>query len=139
MQRNEVAESLKNKTSGGPDKLEIFKQSVANSAALIQLLQKGSSQSDLAKDSVDNAKLMFDLFPTEENRQKYGTAIAQQREVIESRKRSSQESLRPNASISVSSVASSFSDVSGSMESTSERKRTMRDLNDQFDTAEIYL
>jgi hypothetical protein len=139
MQRNEVAESLKNKTSGGPDKLEIFKQSVANSAALIQLLQKGSSQSDLAKDSVDNAKLMFDLFPTEENRQKYGTAIAQQREVIESRKRSSQESLRPNASISVSSVASSFSDVSGSMESTSERKRTMRDLNDQFDTAERYL
>jgi hypothetical protein len=139
MQRNEVAESLKNKTSGGPDKLEIFKQSVANSAALIQLLQKGSSQSDLAKDSVDNAKLMFDLFPTEENRQKYGTAIAQQREVIESRKRSSQESLRPNASISVSSVASSFSDVSGSMEWTSERKRTMRDLNDQFDTAERYL
>lgn len=139
MQRNEVAESLKNKTSGGPDKLEIFKQSVANSAALIQLLQKGSSESDLAKDSVDNAKLMFDLFPTEENRQKYGTAIAQQREVIESRKRSSQESLRPDASISVSSVASSFSDVSGSMESTSERKRTMRDLNDQFDTAERYL
>jgi hypothetical protein len=82
---------------------------------------------------------MFDLFPTEENRQKYGTAIAQQREVIESRKRSSQESLRPNASISVSSVASSFSDVSGSMEWTSERKRTMRDLNDQFDTAERYL
>ena len=138
MQRNEVADSMKTKTSGGPDKLEIFKQSVANSAALIQLLQKGSSQ-DLAKDSVDNAKLMFDLFPTEENRQKYGEAIAQQREVIESRKRSSQESQRPDASSSVSSVPSLVSDVSGSMESTSERKRSMRDLSDQFDTAERYL
>ena len=139
MQRNEVAESLKNKTSGSTDKIEIDKQSVANSAALIQLLQSGSSESDLAKESVDNAKLMFDLFPTEDNRRMYGAALTEQREVKESRKRSSKESRKPNASSSVSSVTSSFSEVTGSMESTTANKRTMRDLSDQFDIAERYL
>jgi hypothetical protein len=86
MQRNEVTEKLKNKNSNGPDKMEIYQQSVANSTALIELLKSGNDQADLVKESVTNAKLMYDLYPNEKNREMYAEALTEQRIEIESRK-----------------------------------------------------
>ena len=119
MQRNEVTENLKNENSNGPDKMEIYKRSVANSAALIEMLKSGNDQTDLEK-SVTNAELMFDLYPNEKNREMYGKALTEQRIVFESRKRSSQENsvFRPNSSSTASSVASSSSSSASSVTSS---------------------
>ena len=134
-QRNEVADNTTTRTADKGKQMELYERSVNNSSTLLKLLQSGNEQSDLAKESVENARVLYELDSTEENKVLYREALHEQRDIIESKKRAS---VLIDASRSVSSVTSSSSGNEVRPESTIEKKRTITDLRNQFDSAEKY-
>ena len=131
---------MKGKTSSVPDKLEVYHQSVANSTEIIKLLKSNNANTeDLTQLTVANARENYASNPTEKYKKLLCEALKEQAAYILFRKRASQcnDFYRLQyAPTSVSSESSSSSGLCITRESTSEKKRSNRDLTYQFDDEE---
>lgn len=131
---------MKGKTSSVPDKLEVYHQSVAKSTEIIKLLKSNNANTeDLTQLTVANARESYALNPTEKYKKLLCEALKEQAAYILFRKRASQcnDFYRLQyAPTSVSSESSSSSGLCITRESTSEKKRSNRDLTYQFDDEE---
>lgn len=120
--------------------MEVYHQSVANSAEIIKLLKSNNAiTEDLTQLTVANARESYALNPTEKYKNLLCEALEEQAAYILFRKRASQcnDFYRLQyAPTSVSSESSSSSGLCITRESTSEKKRSNRDLTYQFDDEE---